>query len=266
MIIDSPPMKSLLYIMLHNDNLKTFFLFPQKLVFEEIAEVLISDQVESFILNNHVEFRDALRIFNKKTLAFINIDSVLSELEWKEYIKSFREDSHFSGVRFGILSFNNDPGLMDYYLKELKLECGYHILSRRNNAFEKNIRDIVKKYREEEGNRPLRLDFDNKDPVTFEIILKGQKYSGKINALSSSAMSLTMPYDKILQPGMELNKLTLLYRDMKCSLLGTVIGNSKLNKTQFIIKFQKLFEDFHQKTLFNIIFNVLNNRLLEIVK
>lgn len=252
--------------MLHNNNLKTFFLFPQKLVFEELAEILVADQNEAFVLNNHVEFRDALKIFNSKSIAYINIDSLLSEQEWIEYVRSMKEDSHFRGVRFGIISFNNDQRLIDIYTNDLKIECGYHLLSRRNKKYEDDIRKVVARYREREGNKILRLDFDHVDPVQFEIRDGAQVITGRLDALSSAAMSVTLANDKLLKPAMELNNLTLTYRDINCKLIGTVIGNSRLNKNQFIIKFQRLFEDFHQKTLFNIIFSVLNNRLKAMVK
>lgn len=252
--------------MLHNNNLKTFFLFPQKLIFEEIAEVLVSEQNEAFVLNNHVEFRDALKIFNENSIAFINIDSVLTESQWIEYIRNIRNDSHFSRIRIGILSFNNDQRLIDVYLNELKIDCGYHLLSRRTKKYEEDIRRIVGNYRDKFGNKILRLDFDQTDPVNYEIKIRGQILTGRIDALSSAAMSLTLTHEKLLSPALELNEITLIYRDLNCRLIGTVIGNSKLNKKQFIIKFQKLFEDFHQKTLFNIIFTVLNNRLKELVR
>ncbi|MBB6478840.1 hypothetical protein [Spirochaeta isovalerica] len=252
--------------MLHNNNLKTFFLFPQKLIFEEIAEVLVSEQNEAFVLNNHVEFRDALKIFNENSIAFINIDSVLTESQWIEYIRDIRNDSHFSRIRIGILSFNNDQRLIDVYLNELKIDCGYHLLSRRTKKYEEDIRRIVGNYRDKFGNKILRLDFDQTDPVNYEIKIRGQILTGRIDALSSAAMSLTLTHEKLLSPALELNEITLIYRDLNCRLIGTVIGNSKLNKKQFIIKFQKLFEDFHQKTLFNIIFTVLNNRLKELVR
>ncbi|MBN2656230.1 MAG: hypothetical protein JXR86_04160 [Spirochaetales bacterium] len=252
--------------MLHNNNLKTFFLFPQKLIFEELAEILVTEQNEAFVLNNHVEFKDALKIFNVNSIAFINIDSVLTETEWIEYIKSLRNDPHFSRIRIGILSFNNDQRLIDIYMKELKIDCGYHLLSRRTKKYEEDIRRIVGSQREQSGSKILKLDFDHDDPVTFEIKLKGQIITGRLDALSSAAMSLTLSHEKLLAPALELNEMTLIYRDLKCRLIGTVIGNSRLNKRQYIIKFQRLFEDFHQKTLFNIIFNVLNNRLKELVR
>lgn len=252
--------------MLHNNNLKTFFLFPQKLVFEDLAEMLVERQNEAFVLNNHVQFRDALKIFNEKSLAFINIDSVLTEAQWIAYIKDLRADSHYRGVRFGILSFNRDQRLMDLYKKELKIECGYHILSRKDRTYEKNIFSLVDQYREREGNKVLRLDFTREDPVNFQIKSSGKVFKGRVDSMSSAAMSITVPDERLLFPSMELHDLTLSYRDLSCRIIGTVIGNSKLNKKQFIIKFQRLFEDFHQKTLFSIIYHVLNNNLKEMVK
>lgn len=252
--------------MLHNDNLKTFFLFPQKLIFEELAEKLVAQQNEAYVLNNPVEFRDALKIFNSKTIAFLNIDSLYSEKEWFDYLKDLRQDPHFRAIRFGILSFNNNPELKKKYTDEIGLECGYHILSQRDNRFESDILKIVSEYREKEGHKVLRIDFDMTDPVKFEIKSAGRVFRGNVDALSSMAMSMTLNDAGYFKPAMELNDLTLCYRDISCRIIATVIGRSRLNNKQLIVKFQRLFEDFHQKALFSIIFHVLNNKMKEMVK
>ena len=251
---------------MHNNNLKTFFLFPQKLVFESIGEKRVSHQNEAFVLNNQVEFKDALKIFNQKSIAFINIDSVLTETEWIDYVRSFRDDPDFAKVRIGILSFNPDKRLIDIYKNELKIECGYHILSSRNKQYEEDIITIVNKIRSREGTKILRLDCDRSDPIKFQIKEKSIDLKGNIESLSSAAMIVSLANEKMLVKGMELNNITLSYGDLNCKLIGTVIGNSQFNNKQFIIKFHKLFEDFHQVTLFKIIFTVLGNHMKELVK
>jgi len=252
--------------MLKNDNLKTFFLFPQKLVFEDIAEKIISSQTEAFVLNNHVEFKEALKIFNENSLAFINIDSVLSENEWIEYVRNIREDSHFSNIKIGILSFNSNQNLIDIYKNELKIECGYHILSSRNRLYETDILEVISRFNPPEKNKILRLDFDRNDPVNFKIKAGSQSISGNIDALSSAAMSVTLANDKILSKGFELNSIQISYRENHCKLMGTVIGNSRYNKNNFIIKFNNLFDGFHREPLFKIIHQVLDYQMKELVK
>lgn len=252
--------------MLNNNNLKTFFLFPQKLIFEDIAETLIADQSEAFVLNNHAELKDALKIFNKKSIAFINIDSVLSEAEWINYVKSIKEDAHLSDIKIGILSFNPSSSLQDIYLKEIKIECGYHILSRKNKKYEEDIRKIVSDIRMKEGQKILRLDFSKDDPVKFTIKEKFQIIEGNVEALSSAAMSMTLTNDKLLKSGMELQNIILSYRESSCKMQGIVVGNSQFNKNQFIIKFSSFYLDLHQNPISNIIHKVLDTKMKELVK
>lgn len=252
--------------MLQNDNVKTFFLFPQKLIFEDIAEVLVSQQNEAFVLNNHVHFKEALKIFNRKSLAFINIDSVLSEQEWIEYVRSIRNDPDFSDVKIGIISFNKDQRLIDIYRNELKVECGYHILTSKNKKYEDDITKQVNEMRSRNGLKMLKLDFGISDPVRFSIEEKSINIQGRVDSLSSAAMSITVANDKVLKKGMELNNITLNYNNLTCKLVGTVIGNAQLNKKQFVIKFNSIFEDFHRKPLFKIFFQYLDNQLKELIR
>ena len=252
--------------MLNNDNLKIFFLFPQKLIFEDIAEVLIAEQNEAFVLNNHIEFKDALKLFNKKSLAFINIDSVLSESEWIEYVRELQEDPQFSNVKVGILSFNPDKKLIDLYKNELKIECGYHILSSRNHKYKEDIKKVVSLIESENTKKILKLDFTGVNPVSFSIKEKSQFITGSIDALSTAAMSITLEHDKVLKKGMELKHIVISYSDKDCKIMGTVIGNSQFNKNQFVIKFNTLFEDFHKGPLFSIIHEVLDSQMKQLVK
>lgn len=252
--------------MLNKDSLKTFFLFPQKLIFEDIVETLVAEQHEAFVINNHVEFKDALRIFHKNTLAFINIDSVLSKEEWIEYVRSLREDPLFSKIKIGILSFNPDKGLIDIYKNGLNIECGYHILSSRNKQYKFNIVEIIKELQAKEKQKILRLYFDGSDPVNFMIKDNSQILRGKIDALSSAAMSITLENDKLLKKGMDLNNIQISYLENNCKLMGTVIGNSQTNKNQFLIKFNTLFNDIHKKPLFKIIHQVLDKKMKELVQ
>jgi len=256
----------IVYFMLNNNNLKTFFLFPQKLIFEDIAEVLITEQNEAFVLNNHVEFKEALSIFNEKTIAFINIDSVLSEAEWIEYVRFLKEDTHFSRIKIGILSFNPDPRLMNIYQKELKIDCGYHILSRKNRKYEEDIKKLVSSERLKTGNKILRLDFEKIDPVQFSIKENSNLIEGSIDAMSSAAMSITLDNDRILHSGMELNNIFLSFRDSNCKITGVVAGNSQLNKNQFIIKFSSFYLDIHQNPISSILHTVLDKKMRELVK
>ncbi len=252
--------------MLDNNNLKTFFLFPQKLIFEDIAEILVKEQIEAFVLNNHVEFKDALRIFNKKSIAFINIDSVLSDLEWIEYVRNLREDPHFSSIKIGILSFNPDDKLKEIYLKELKVECGYHILSRKNKLYEDNIRQIVSEEQAIVGNKILKLDFKRDDSILFKINEKMQILEGSVNAISSAAMSITLENDMFLKGGMELNDIRLSFRESRCKMQGIVVGNSQSNKNQFIIKFNSIYLDIHENPISSIIHTVLDTNMRELVR
>jgi hypothetical protein len=252
--------------MLNQETFKIFFLFPQKLIFEDIIEKLVSLENESFVLNNHVEFRDALRIFNKNTIAFINIDSLLSEKEWIDYVRTLRDDPHFSRIKIGILSFNPDARLMNIYKNDLHIECGYHLLSTKNQKFETDVLQIVEKYSKGKRNPLLRLDFEKNEPVDVKIKSNGQTISGDVNTLTSAAMSLTVENESLLKKGMRLDQILVTYNNHSAKVAGVVIGNSQSDKRQFIIKFDQLYNEIHQNPLRKIIQSALDLKLREMVK
>jgi len=56
---------------------------------------------------------------------FINIDEGLKEKAWEAYIKEIIENPQTKSSRLGIMSYNQDPALMEKYLIKMALPCGY---------------------------------------------------------------------------------------------------------------------------------------------
>jgi hypothetical protein len=59
------------------------------------------------------------------SIMFINIDQGLPEKEWETYIRNIQEDQAIKESRLGILSYNTDQKLMQKYLIDLSVPCGY---------------------------------------------------------------------------------------------------------------------------------------------
>jgi hypothetical protein len=56
---------------------------------------------------------------------FINIDEGLKEKEWEAYIREIQENEKTKNCRLGILSYNTDRELMEKYLMDMSVPCGY---------------------------------------------------------------------------------------------------------------------------------------------
>ena len=106
------------------DGRKVFFLYPQSVIQEELISFLLKNEYEVYFLKDH---RKATRIFKRfnNSICFINIEEGLKEADWIEYIESLKSDPDINGLQLGILSYNNDPALMQKYLMDIGVECGF---------------------------------------------------------------------------------------------------------------------------------------------
>jgi len=103
---------------------KIFFLFPHSVIREEMLDILIMAGYETYTLVDEKKAKKLLAKFND-SIMFINIDSGLKESEWEEYIRGIQNDPLTKNCRLGIMSYNQDRVLMQKYLMDMAIPCGY---------------------------------------------------------------------------------------------------------------------------------------------
>ena len=103
---------------------KIFFLFPHSVIREDMLDVLIMAGYETYTLVDEKKARKLLVKF-PDSIMFINIDEHLKENEWEAYIKGLQEDPQTKSSRLGIMSYNQDRALMQKYLMDMAVPCGY---------------------------------------------------------------------------------------------------------------------------------------------
>ncbi|MDR0877378.1 MAG: PilZ domain-containing protein [Treponema sp.] len=103
---------------------KVFILYPHSVIQEEMLDILIMGGFETYTLHDH---KKALRMLERfpGSIMFINIDEGMPEKEWEAYIRGIQENPKIKDTRLGILSYNQDKKLMEKYLMDLSLPCGY---------------------------------------------------------------------------------------------------------------------------------------------
>lgn len=191
------------------DGKKIFFLYPQSVIQDELISFLLNHEYEVYFLQDHLK---ATRIFKrfKNSICFINIEDGLKEIEWEGYIKDLKANAETSEVQIGILSYNNDPNLMQKYLMDLGVECGFIQLK----LGVKQSTDIILKVleaNEAKGRRKfVRANCDNDPRVTINFAYKESKYQGSIIDISSVGIACrfqdTIPVEnKTVIPGIQLN-------------------------------------------------------------
>jgi hypothetical protein len=87
-------------------------------------DLLIMNGYEAYALRDHLRARFLLERF-PDSIMFINIDIALAEKEWEAYIRELQKNPKTSECRLGILSYNTDQQLMEKYLMDMSVPCGY---------------------------------------------------------------------------------------------------------------------------------------------
>ncbi|WP_041611148.1 hypothetical protein [Treponema primitia] len=102
---------------------KVFFLYPHSVMQEEMLDELVISGYEVYVLRDHLRARRLIERF-PGSIMFINIDEKLEEREWDTYIREIQGNQDIN-VSLGIFSYNTDRALMEKYLMEIGVPCGY---------------------------------------------------------------------------------------------------------------------------------------------
>jgi len=103
---------------------KIFLLHPHSVIGENMLDLLIMAGYETYTILDEKKARKLLARF-PGSIMFINIDEGLKEKEWETYIKEILNDPQTKNNRLGIMSYNQDLDLMQKYLMDLAVPCGY---------------------------------------------------------------------------------------------------------------------------------------------
>ena len=239
---------------------KIFFLYPQSVIQDELISFLLKNEYEVYFLNDHLK---AIRIFKRFTnsICFINIDDGLKEAEWEIYIKNLRSNTETAGVQIGILSYNNDPALMQKYLMDLGVECGFIQLK----LGVKQSTDIILKVleaNEAKGRRKfVRANCNNDPRVVMNFGYKESNYEGRIIDISSVGIacefSKTVPIEnKTVIPNIQLNlkgslvqaDAIILSRRYDSEKILVLVFNPKLKESE-LTKVHNFIHKILQKTI-----------------
>jgi hypothetical protein len=228
---------------------KIFLLYPHSVIHEEMLDILIMAGYETYTLVDEKKARKLLEKF-PGSIMFINIDQGLKENEWEAYVKDVMENPKTKDSRLGIMSYNQDRTLMQKYLMELAIPCGYIQLKLGLQESTKIILSALEA-NEAKGRRNF-IRADCEDDINATINYKadnGTVFHGKILDISSAGLAArfekfpTLPSNSILgsmqlklRGGLVLADMVLMGRrkDDQCVLI--LLFDARLvQESRFII-------------------------------
>ena len=194
---------------------KIFLLHPHSVIREEMLDLLIMAGYETYTILDEKRARKLLVRF-PGSIMFINIDEGLKEKEWEAYIKSIQDDPATKESRLGIMSYNQDRVLMQKYLMELSIPCGYIQLKL---GLQESTRIILSALEANEARgRRKHIRADCEDDINAMVNFKGSSglCHGKIIDISSAGIAAKFEKASDLT-------LSTLIKDVQLKLRGGLV-------------------------------------------
>ena len=215
---------------------KVFFLYPQSVIQDELISFLLRDEYEVYFLNDHLKASRVLKRFSN-SICFINIDDGLKEAEWEQYIKDLRSDSEIKGLQIGILSYNNNPGLMQKYLMDIAVECGF-VQLKLGIKQSTNIILKVLEANEAKGRRKfVRANCENDPRVILNFSYKDLIFEGEIIDISSVGLACEFKQTIPVDNKTVLQKIQLNLRGSLIQVDGLILSRRFDNERILVIVF-----------------------------
>jgi len=225
---------------------KIFFLFPHSVIREDMLDVLIMAGYETYTLVDEKKARKLLVKF-PDSIMFINIDEHLKENEWEAYIKGLQEDPQTKSSRLGIMSYNQDRALMQKYLMDMAVPCGYIQLKLGIQASIKIMLDALRA-NEAKGRRQfIRATCADDPSATMNYKAAGGTiYYGKLLDVSSAGFAARLEKFGDFPPNSKLREVQLNLRGKLVLTDVILMGTRKGSKNEWIFLFDPHMQNSHK--------------------
>jgi len=171
---------------------KIFLLYPHSVIHDQMLNILIMSGFETYTLGDHKRAIKILEMF-PDSIVFINIDERLNEKEWETYIRNLMESPKTKTVKIGILSYNQDIKLMEKYLMDISVPCGYVQLKLGINESTKIILGALEANEARGMRKNIRAFCEDDNNANLNFKEKNSLYKGKILDISSAGLAAKIP-------------------------------------------------------------------------
>ncbi|MFP4113696.1 MAG: PilZ domain-containing protein [Spirochaetota bacterium] len=216
---------------------KVFLLNPPSVVGEELIHAILAAEYELYVLKDPVR---ALRVFQKfpDSIVFVNIDADLAGQTWEQYVRRLVSEKTFANIRVGILSYNPEAKLIERYLMEIGVQCGFVKVKL---GVQESTRIILQalEANEARGRRKyVRARCANDTRTGFNVDVSGQRHEGRILDVSSVGMAIRFDKPVDLAPKSSLPDIQLRLRATLVRVDGVVLGRREDDKSIYVILFR----------------------------
>ncbi len=239
---------------------KVFFLYPQSVIQKEMAIMFIRNEYEAYLLYDHKKALGLLRR-NNDSILFVNIDEVLKEKEWEDYIRGIMTNEDTKNVRIGILSYNSDKALAAKYLMELMVPCGFIRLSL---GVKESASIILKalEANEAKGRRKyIRAKCSDISINSFNVKHRTATHKGRIRDISSVGMACVFDEQVSFELKTRLDDIQLNLKGLICNVSGVIAGIRTEHEPVYLVMFDQKMAEATKEKIGNFIFKCLQDSL-----
>jgi hypothetical protein len=181
---------------------KVFFLYPSKVILNGIAEELIQQEYEVYIIQNHQKLRDVLKQF-PDSIVFVNIDDGIPEKEWEAWICGVMRDPQTAKVDIGVLTATANEALERKYINTVRLQGGFTVVKIDFMPAIRKLYAILQSVNARGLRKYIRVNTENEPATGINIPHNGRFIEGAIKDISVVGLSCTFNED----PALEKNSL-----------------------------------------------------------
>jgi hypothetical protein len=228
---------------------KVFFLYPPSVIQDEMLDMLIMNGFEAYILKDHER---ALRILQRfpDSILFINLDAGLKEPEWEQYIRAIQKSPKNKETRVGIFSHNTNPALMEKYIIDIGIPCGFVHLKVGVKESTKIVMQALHANEARGRRNSIRISCSADSNAAMNYKAPSQTmYYGKILDISSAGFAAMIPHFEQFLTNTMLKEVQLILHGSLIMVDAILMGGRKDNPNIHIFVFDPKMTPYNKLTI-----------------
>ena len=222
-----------------DEGRRVFFLYPSRLVEEEILNLLFVKGYESYAVNDHVRMIPLLRMF-KGSVLIVNIDFKVAEVDWPNYVKSIVSDESTKSTLVGVISTQGNPNAFRSFRTDVVLPCGLIDATRGAGEWSEALLRTLVTVHARGRRQHVRLRLGG-SAQSFNVNFAGTNYTGKLLDISRLGMAVVFDSKALFDAQTFFEDIQLRLLGSPIGISGEIVGKRVLDDgtTEYVILFGK---------------------------
>ncbi len=240
---------------------EVFFLYPPSVLEEQLLNIVVQAEYEVYLLKDHQKAPILLADY-PNSIVFVNIDERIRGDSWIEWVARLMDGEATRSVKVGVLSYNEDPALAQYYLMDLSVPCGFIKLKLGLKESAKILLTVLEANEARGKRRFVRATVPSSSTARFNVRMAGEVHRGNIIDVSVAGMAFTFEDRVDLSVGDTVSDVQLNLRGRNITITGKVAGTRNVEGRQiYVLMFDETSDDRIRHKLHDFIHSTLQSEM-----